>query len=270
MKSGFTLVEVSVVIVIIGLVIGSISLGYSIVHAAELRKIVSITQSYSAAVKTFEARYDCLPGDCPSAYTQSLADSSSTSAWGGIGDGNRMVGGNKYEFWNFWYHLSKAKLINWSYETEPAAAYTPCKQSASPCLPGDYSNEHGFKGGWWVLHGKDPNITGSTSLVTPRNIHYWWLSGRAAGRGSPIFTPEDAFVIDSKMDDGIPTTGAVLAVGEASVPSGLYGPIDSTAGAGGATSDVCIDTGSTPSSYNRLNVSHAYNSLCGLLIEGEF
>ena len=66
-QRGFTLIELSIVIVIIGLIAGGILVGKDMIRAAEIRAIATELQHYRAAVKTFEATYDALPGDMTNA-----------------------------------------------------------------------------------------------------------------------------------------------------------------------------------------------------------
>ena len=63
-RSGFTLIELSIVLVIIGLIIGGVLVGRDLIHAAEIRKTIKQTEQFDAAINTFRNKYNCLPGDC--------------------------------------------------------------------------------------------------------------------------------------------------------------------------------------------------------------
>jgi prepilin-type N-terminal cleavage/methylation domain-containing protein len=65
--SAFTLVELSIVLVIIGLIIGGVLAGRDLIRAAELRSLVSEVERYNSAVNAFKLKYNCLPGDCATA-----------------------------------------------------------------------------------------------------------------------------------------------------------------------------------------------------------
>ena len=62
---GFTLIELSIVLIIIGLITGGILVGRDLVHAAEIRATISQEQRYNTAVNTFKLQYGYLPGDMP-------------------------------------------------------------------------------------------------------------------------------------------------------------------------------------------------------------
>lgn len=67
MKSGFTLIEMSFVLVIIGLIVGAILTGQDLIRAFQIRKIGTELNQITTTVRTFKIKYDCLPGDCTNA-----------------------------------------------------------------------------------------------------------------------------------------------------------------------------------------------------------
>jgi prepilin-type N-terminal cleavage/methylation domain-containing protein len=128
---GFTLIELSIVLVIIGLIVGGVLVGQDLIKAAEVRKIISEKDAIGTAVYTFETKYSCLPGDCPNATnfwgqtagcsvfaTTPLTNGGPTC--NGNGDGNIDFGqgaagsypGTSLEVQYFWHHLFNAGLIN--------------------------------------------------------------------------------------------------------------------------------------------------------------
>lgn len=72
MRHGFSLVELSIVLVILGLLVGGVLTGQSLIRAAELRSVSTEFAKYQAAVNTFRDKYFALPGDMNNA----------TSFWG--------------------------------------------------------------------------------------------------------------------------------------------------------------------------------------------
>jgi len=63
MKRGFSLVELSIVLIIIGLLVAGVSTGSKLIHSAKLRTIITDMQEYQTGLKTFKLTYDELPGD---------------------------------------------------------------------------------------------------------------------------------------------------------------------------------------------------------------
>jgi prepilin-type N-terminal cleavage/methylation domain-containing protein len=66
-RRAFSLVELSIVLVILGLLVGGILSGQSLIRASELRTIVEQHQGFVSAVNAFREKYNGLPGDLPSA-----------------------------------------------------------------------------------------------------------------------------------------------------------------------------------------------------------
>ena len=62
---GFTLIEMASVLVIIGLIVGGILVGQSLIKAAEVRSEVTQMEKFQTAVNTFRDKYGYLPGDIP-------------------------------------------------------------------------------------------------------------------------------------------------------------------------------------------------------------
>lgn len=129
MRTGFSLVELSIVLVILGLLTGGILAGQNLIRAAELRSVVTEFQSYQTAVRTFQGKYFSLPGDMPNATDfwgapgNNTANCPATAGTGSQtcnGDGDGVVDinnvANQYdEPLLFWQHLANSGLIEGSY-----------------------------------------------------------------------------------------------------------------------------------------------------------
>ena len=63
MKQGFTLIEISIALVIIGLIVGGILTGGDLIDAATQRAQIAQIEKYHTAVRTFQGKYGHLPGD---------------------------------------------------------------------------------------------------------------------------------------------------------------------------------------------------------------
>jgi prepilin-type N-terminal cleavage/methylation domain-containing protein len=122
-QRGFTLVEIAIVLVIIGLLLGGILKGQEMITQAKIKNIVADFSGVSAAYYGYQDRYRAIPGDDPNAGTR----------WGATpGGGNGQVGG-KYNSQTATKPArarssrSMRSRASWAYKRA-----TPAPQSARP------------------------------------------------------------------------------------------------------------------------------------------
>ena len=118
-QTGFTLIEIAIVLVIIGLLLGGILKGQELITQGRIRNVGNDFQSVTAAVNLYQDRYRALPGDDPSAAGRWTAAGSTTTS--GSGDGTIGTGTAATPAYNstiitdesrlFWQHLRLAGLI---------------------------------------------------------------------------------------------------------------------------------------------------------------
>ncbi len=267
-NSGFTLIEMSIVLVIIGLIVGGILVGVDMVNAAAIRAQISQIEKYNTAVHTFQSKYGYLPGDIPNPYASQFGFQSRGN-YPGTGDGNGILQGfdpgdgyanglfENGETTMFWVDLSTANLIDGTFNTASGytmplstvtAATTPSLNNYFPTAKiGNSNNVIVWSGGLNYY---------STAHNTGDSINYFAVTGISAMTNqhayliSPSFmsiTVAQAYAIDSKIDDGYPMTGKVLAVGPRWYNSSLAGQgansAPSTAATPGSTT-TCFDNSS--------------------------
>lgn len=116
-QSGFTLVEIAIVLVIIGLLIGGVLKGQELITQAKIRNVANDINGISVALYGYQDRYKRSPGD------DSGAAARWTSPQAVSGDGNGRVGASgiktvldctsasSTENCEFWQHLRLAGFI---------------------------------------------------------------------------------------------------------------------------------------------------------------
>jgi prepilin-type N-terminal cleavage/methylation domain-containing protein len=252
-KRGFTLIELSIVLVIIGLIVGGVLVGRDLIKAAEVRATVSQIERYNTAVNTFRGKYNALPGDL-NAFTATQFGFTPRGTQAGQGDGNGVLeeytgstnsglaqGGGETGL--FWVDLSTANgqnvnLIDGSFST--ATANVPGSAITAANM-GLYFPPAKLGGGNVFTVG---SATGQNSFVISV-VSGIDTSGTATA--SPGMTVQQAYGIDKKIDDGLPLTGWARAVYITA------GAIAAASNGVSPSATTCFDTTSSQYSVSQSN-----------------
>lgn len=106
-NSGFTLVEIAIVMVIIGLLIGGVLKGQEMIKNAKIKRVVKTSDEIRAAVFTYQDRFGYYPGDDPLSRTHT----GDTGVYqGGNGNGQITAAEDQAVF----EHLATVGLISGS------------------------------------------------------------------------------------------------------------------------------------------------------------
>lgn len=216
MMRGFSLVELSIVLVILGLLAGGVLAGQSLIRAAELRSVVTDYESYKTAVHTFREKYFELPGDALRAtqfwgQSTACAGASATGVCNGNGDGkitagNLAAGALPNEAFMFWSHLASAGLIAGQYTGIAGAARGDDADGGSNVPSGKIQSSV-----WFMRHRDNADVSCCHSTYNYGNVLF--LGGEiSAWPTGKILRTEDAWNIDNKTDDGHASRGNVWAV----------------------------------------------------------
>jgi prepilin-type N-terminal cleavage/methylation domain-containing protein len=132
-NQGFTLIEIAIVLVIIGLLLGGILKGQELITSARVRNLISQQDGVKAAFFGFQDRFRALPGD----YAQASGANGTITGATVSGDGNGQIvsaagGAAIDEQIAAWEHLSRAGFINGSYTYAAVAAESPTSSPTNP------------------------------------------------------------------------------------------------------------------------------------------
>ncbi len=234
---GFTLIEMSVVLVIVGLIVGGIILGQSLIRQSQVSGTLADEQQYMHAMVQFQQKYNAMPGDFANAttywgasggsaatdnytytcYEAQAGTQASTATCNGDGNGQIAPGVNfsglSYtnqdggEQFNVWKHLSNAGMIPGSYSgSNPTGGAVPgvnvpTSRLSASILTVSYvgnSSAPGWEDGAVFFPGNYGHVINVSSVGQTSYIY-------------PLFTTAEALAIDTKYDDGMPATGNVMS-----------------------------------------------------------
>ncbi len=183
-QKGFTLIEIAIVLVIIGLLLGGVLKGQELINTARVRALNNTVDGITAAWFSFQDRYRAFPGDYLDARSvATLADSAGVGVPGG--DGNGIVGNIATESGRVWTHLEAGGYITGGYDGVPVAA---TEYGCSPFTCPD----NGF--------GSGMNLNYGNMVQTGANNAHELITGR----GIPVGVLAE---LDRKVDDGSPDSG---------------------------------------------------------------
>ncbi|MBU2642869.1 MAG: prepilin-type N-terminal cleavage/methylation domain-containing protein [Gammaproteobacteria bacterium] len=174
-QSGFTLIEIAIVLVIIGLLLGGILKGQELITQGRIRNVANDFQSMTAAINLYQDRYRALPGDDAGAAAR-WTITAPTASTGAVGDGIISGAYNTAtatdESRQFWLHLRRAGLVGGAADDDT----TP---------PNAASGVTGVQNGAFAIPG---------IVICSNNL-----------------SAKIAQAVDTQFDDGVATTGTVRA-----------------------------------------------------------
>jgi len=207
--NGFTLIEMSIVLVIIGLIVGGILTGKSLIRSADLNQMVVELKGYEIAVTQFDDKYGHLPGDIPNAmsfWPSCIAVDPGHASNTCNGNGNRMIEVPNREILRAWQHLSFAGLVPGQY-TGLEFSGTGAWERGVNVVAGGIKNTVIFVGHWHPV-GAQYSFDRTHNYISVGKL-VPNIMGGGVSAGGAFLTPEEAYIIDTKFDDGVADSGSL-------------------------------------------------------------
>jgi prepilin-type N-terminal cleavage/methylation domain-containing protein len=193
-QQGFTLVEIAIVLVIIGLLLGGILKGQEMITQAKIKNVIADMTGISAAMYGYQDRYRALAGDDKNASRWSV----------GVGNGDGVING-KYlsttaadESVLFWEHLRRAGFVSGTGSEQPFNAVSGKMGVQTGDGPAPTVNPAGVLG----TPGSPPTVPITSLILCSANL-----------------PDKIAISVDSQTDDGVGTTGTVRAQKQTTGPN---------------------------------------------------
>lgn len=248
-QHGFTLMELSIVLVVAGILVGAILGGQHLLHTMRLSKVMEQKQSYESTLMLFNERYRALPGDMPNATDYWGAVSSgdgclspNVSPYGtsgngiGAGTGSETCNGDgddkigdwdlpdlTHEMFRAWQHLYNAGMVPRSYTGVSGSntSHHHMDAEVNVNIPAGPFNASG----WNIMRlGNYTLDTGTGNPFFNRSYGNVLLLGTERDGYppmNPVLTPAEARSLDAKSDDALPASGLITTVLDSSSPASL-------------------------------------------------
>ncbi|MDR0775682.1 MAG: prepilin-type N-terminal cleavage/methylation domain-containing protein [Azonexus sp.] len=220
-QTGFTLVEIAIVLVIIGLLLGGVLKGQELINSAKVKNLANDFRTIPIYIYGYQDRFRALPGDDKDVVAHLGTDATLATASSGGKVGNGVIEGT----WNSETPTNESYLF-WQHVRLAGFAPGPTVAGSDNYLP---KNAEGGRIG----------VTGANNRpITNLRGTYFICSEGISGR----FAKQ----LDLMMDDGNTATGSMMTSdgGTSAIPNtGITGTEDTPGTAGiddGLTYTVCM------------------------------
>jgi prepilin-type N-terminal cleavage/methylation domain-containing protein len=198
-KAGFSLVELSIVVMIIALLIVGVSVGIQLRDQYKKVQLISEYREIQEAFHQFKLKYNAIAGDMPNA----------TSYWPSAvnGDGDFIIdfqNNSNTETYRAWEQLSLSGMITGQYSLVTDTDGYPKAGEAMPLA--SYKSHDGEGPALWTLNPYQSSgmvALDMTGMVRGGGLEIWHNAH------SDAIAPRDLYDLDKKIDDGVRTTGSI-------------------------------------------------------------
>jgi prepilin-type N-terminal cleavage/methylation domain-containing protein len=217
MNKGFTLIELAIVVVVLGILVSGIVTGQSIIRSANVNSTINDIQKMQTAMRAFELEFGSQPGDFDEAYDywgNECGTNTDNSRHGCIGDGDLCIDGSQNLVCNMgdnahigdmrrsFVHLVLSGI-------HPDLPYITDSRDPTNCTVGDTIPATAVGGGYIV--GSEIRNNAFMYFFKPENYtatSNWCIYGGYSGSVTPAMLKK----IDNKLDDGNGRRGRIHSI----------------------------------------------------------
>lgn len=231
-RNAFTLIELSIVLVIVGLIVGGVLVGRDLIDAAAVRSQIAQVEKLSSSTHTFQTKYNnYLPGDIPNPHATNFGLTTARGIYEGTGDGNGVIQGINSNTYNanagfqqaigetvvFWRDLSDAVLIDGRFTSATNNAVSAVRIPST--MLDRYFPQAKIGNGNYIYVSAFRGTTSGSGTDSSDGLNFFSISKVTAVAptlswemySDPGMTVRQAYNIDKKVDDGLPQLGKVTA-----------------------------------------------------------
>ncbi len=227
-RNGFSLVELSIVLLIIGMLVSGVLVGRDMIRAAELRSITTQADQIYVSINLFKDKYMSLPGDMTNATEfwgaadgndglgNDCRDATSVGTTTCNGNDNDWLDGDAPpysmalaheapEWFHSWVHLKNAGLIQGSY----TGIRTQDPRQATPGV--NIPQGKNGKVGFTLMSLINPDVLPLADWYKGNYKLVLVIGSESSGYESqaPAFSASEVWNIDKKVDDAMPGNGII-------------------------------------------------------------